>query len=268
MEPDITESAVFYKLWAWGDKNRKQLLYGLIVLVVVGIVVAFWLAHKNEAQNDANYALSKLVTRVSANTPEPTPDTLLKITSDYPDTDAAQRALLLGAADLFAAGKYDVAEAQFQKFLKDYNSSPFAAQAALGVASCYDAEGKTNDAVSGYDGVINRYSGQNVVPQARLGMARLLEAQGKFKEARSELEELTHSYPGTISSEAVTRLQELDAAHPEMKPAAPLPQAMTPMANPAAPMVTPAAPKATPAPMVIPAAPAHPAPAATNSKTP
>jgi predicted negative regulator of RcsB-dependent stress response len=267
MDTDVTESELFYKLWAWGDKNKKQLLYALIALVVVGIVLAFYLAHKTESQNDANYALSKLTSRVAPNAPEPTPDALLKIASDYPDTDAAQRALLLSAADLFAAGKYDVAQAQFQKFVKDYNSSPFAAQAALGIAACYDAEGKTNDAVSGYDAVISRYSGQNVVPQARLGMARLLEAQGKLKEARSELEELARSYPGTINSEAVTRLQELDAAHPELKQTTALPQTIAPIENPAAATATPA-PKATAAPMVTPAAPAHPAPATTNSKTP
>jgi predicted negative regulator of RcsB-dependent stress response len=265
MDTDVTQSALFYKLWAWGDKNKKQLLYGLIAVVVVGIVVAFWLAHKSESQNDANYALSKLTSHASVpNVPEPTPDALLKVASDYPNTDAAQRALLLGAADLFASGKYDVAQAQFQKFLKDYNNSPYAAQAALGVASCYDAQGKTNDAESGYDAVINRYPSQNVVPQARLGMARLLEAQGKFKEARTELEELTRSYPGTISSEAATRLQELNVAHPEVKPTAALPQAMTPAISPAAPTTT----VAPAAPMVTPAAPPQPAPATTNSKKP
>jgi predicted negative regulator of RcsB-dependent stress response len=267
MDTDVTQSALFYKLWAWGDKNRKQLLYGLIALVVVGIVVAFWLAHKSETQNDANYALSKLTTHVNApNAPDPTPDALLKITSDYPNTDAAQRALLLGAAELFASGKYDIAQAQFQKFLKDYNSSHFAAQAALGVAACYDAQGKTNDAVSGYEAVINRYPSQNVVPQAKLGMARLLEAQGKFKEARAELEDLTHSYPGTISSEAVTRLQELNAAHPEVKPTTALPQTMTPTVAPASPpatVVIPAAPTTTPAAPAV-----TPAPATTNSKAP
>src|SRR5206468_3310105 len=132
MESDVTQSAVLYKLWAWGDKNKKQLLYGVIALVVVGIIVAFWMAHKSETQNDANYALSKLTSRTgpSAAT-EPTPEALLKITTDYPDTDAAQRALLLAAGDLFAEGKYDAAQTQFQKFVQQYNSSPWVAQAAL-----------------------------------------------------------------------------------------------------------------------------------------
>ena len=127
MESDVTQSALFYKLWAWGDKNKKQLLWGLIALVAVGIIVAFWMAHESEKQNDANYALSKLMSRVGMpNAPQPTADSLLKVTSDYPATEAGQRALILAAADLFAEGKYDDAQAKFQKFIQEYNSSPFA----------------------------------------------------------------------------------------------------------------------------------------------
>ena len=228
MESDVTQTALFYKLWAWGDKNKRQLLWGLIALALVGVVVAFWLVHKNETQNDANYALSKLMNPAAAPT-APSTDNLLKLASDYPGTDASQRALLLAAGDLFAAGKYDDAQAQFQKFVQQNNSSPLVSQAALGLAACYDAQGKTNDAVSAYENVVNRYQGQNVVPQAKLGLGRLQEAQGKFKEARAAYEELTRSYPGTISSEAALRLQELNAAHPETHPT----NALTSVAAPA-----------------------------------
>jgi predicted negative regulator of RcsB-dependent stress response len=222
MESDLTESALFYKLWAWGDKNRKQLLYGLIAIVVVGIIVAFWLAHAHEKQKDANSALASVTSRNvgTPNASATSADALLKVNSDYPDTDAGQRALLLAAGDLFAEGKYDVAMAQFSKFLKDYNSSPLAGQAALGIASCYDATGKTNDAVSGYQGVIDRYSTQNVVAQARLRLGTLLEAQGKYHDARSAFEELARSFPQTqIASEGISHLQQLNAAHPEVQPA-------------------------------------------------
>jgi predicted negative regulator of RcsB-dependent stress response len=219
MESDVTQSALFYKLWAWGDKNRKQLLYGVVALVVLLIAIAFWLAHQNETQNDANDALSKLTSRqTSSSTPAASPDSLLKVASDYAGTEAAQRALLLAATDLFAAGKYDEAQTQFQKFLQQYAGSPLAAQAALGMAASYDAQNKTNDAVTAYQGVVDRYQTQNVAPQARLALARLQAAQGKVKEARNNLEELSRSNPGTITSQAGLMLQELNAAHPELEP--------------------------------------------------
>ena len=221
MESDVTQSALFLKLWAWGDKNRKQLLYGLIALAVVGAVVAFWLSHANEKQKDANSELAKLTSR-NAGGPgvEASPDAFLKLNADYPDTEAGQRALLFAAGNLFVQGKYDLAQAQFQKFLKDYSSSPFAGQAALGEASCYDAMGKTNDAVSSYQGVVDHFGNQNVVPQAQLGMAKLLEGQGKYREARAALEDLARKFQGwMVGSEAFTLLQKLNAAHPEAPPA-------------------------------------------------
>jgi len=238
MESDLTESALFYKLWAWGDKNKKQLLYGLIVVIVAGLVVAFWFAHENEKQKDANSALAALTSRnVGTLNSAPTADALIKVNSDYADTDAGQRALLLAAGDLFAAGKYDEAMAQFDKFIKNYNSSPLVAQAALGRASCYDAMGKTNDAVSGYQGLIDRYPAQNVVAQAKLRLGILLEAQGKYREARNQFEDLARNFQGTmIGSEGIERLQELNAAHPEAQPAPPamtMPNASTLTAPPA-----------------------------------
>jgi predicted negative regulator of RcsB-dependent stress response len=256
MESDVTQSAIFYKLWAWGDKNKKQLLWGLIAVAVIGVIVAFWLAHKNETQNDANYALSRLTNRMSPTTPEATPDDLLKLAADYPGTDAAQRAQLLAASDLFVQGKYDVAQGQFQKFIQDHNSSPLVSEAALGIAACQDAQGKTAEAYSSYDSVANRYPGQPVVAQAKLAMARLLEAQGKFKEARTTLEDLSHTMAGAMSSEAMVRLQELNAAHPELQPTNTLPQTTAPLMKPVSPPATPSAP------MVAPAAPT------TNLKTP
>lgn len=219
MESDVTQSALFYKTYAWVDKNRKQLLYGVIAVAIVGVIVAFWLSHQSEKQNDANDALSKLTNRMSPATPEPTPEALLKVAADYPGTDAGQRALLIGAADLFTSGKYDEALAQFQKFQKDYPESLLTAQAAMGVAVCYDAQGKTSDAASAYQSIVDRYSNQNVFPQAKLALARLLEVQGKFKEAKSHLEEITRTIPGTINTEASLRLQELNAAHPELEAA-------------------------------------------------
>ncbi len=236
MESDVTQSKAFLTLWAWADKNKKQLVRGLIALVVLAIVVAFWLAHQSETQNDANDALSRLTTEgtVPGGIP-PTADSLLKVSNDYSSTPAGQRALLLAAGDLFTAGKYDDAQGQFQKFIKDYNDSKFISQAALGVAACMDAQGKTNDAVAAYQSVIDRYPTDNVIPQAKLALGRLLEAQGKFKEAKNNFEDVARTYPGTANSEALTRLQHLITAHPELIPTN-APAAAAP-ATPAAPVI-------------------------------
>jgi predicted negative regulator of RcsB-dependent stress response len=217
MESDVTQSALFLKLWAWADKNRKQLLWGVVALAAVALGVAFWMAHQNEVQNTANEALSKLLIRgLSPTAPEPSPNDLLKLAADYPGTDAAQRAELLGAAGLFTSGKYDEAEGYFRKFLQEHADSPLIAQATFGIAACLDAQGKTNDAMSAYKGITERYSTQNVAPQAQLALARLSLAQGKLREAKSLFEEAARTAPGTLNAEARLSLEELNIAHPEL----------------------------------------------------
>jgi predicted negative regulator of RcsB-dependent stress response len=217
MDSDAIQPALIDRLWVWGEKNKKQLLFGFVAVLVVGLGIAFWLVHQNESQTAANDALSKLTSRVSANAPEPSSDALLKVVAEYPSTPASQRAELLAAASLFDAGQYDQAQARFQNFLRDNGDSPFAPQASIGVAACLDAQNKTNDAVAAYQNVTEHYPMSEVIGQARLALGRLLAAQGKFRDAKNAFEQL-RGFPGSISSEATIRLQELMAAHPELAP--------------------------------------------------
>lgn len=214
MESDVTQSALFYKAWAWGEKNKKQLLMGAVAIVVVGLVVTGVILQKNAKQENANEALSKLVTHSGANTAV-TPEALLKVYSDYPSTDAGSRALLLAATALFDAGKYQEAEAQFQKFVQTYGDSEFVGQALLGVAASLDAEGKTADAIAAYQRVVSRRPNDNVVPQAKFALGRLYEAQGKWDEARNQFEDVYRTAQYTsIGSEAGVRSAEIETKHP------------------------------------------------------
>lgn len=234
MESDVTQSALFYKLWAWGDAHKKQLLLGLLAVIIVGVGIAFWFAHQTQAQTDANDALSTLVAHtVSPTAPAPTPNAFLKVTTDYPNSDAGQRALLLGASDLYAQGKYDEARGEFQRFLQQYSDSRFVGEAALGVAACMDAQSMTNDAIAAYRNVADHYQQDwNVAPDAKLALARLFLGQGNLADAKGQLQDILRDYPGQVSAEASRRLQELIMAHPElMPPTAPPPQAAP---NPAA----------------------------------
>lgn len=216
MDSDVTQSATFYKLWDWGEMHKKQLLIGLIVVVVVGLGIAYYFVHQGQQQENANDALSKLMVRTSPNAPETSPEAFLKVAAEYPDTDAGQRALLLGASALFTQGNYDEARAQFQRFLQAHSDSPFAAEAALGVATCLEAQGKTDDAITSYRNVAEHYQTPNVVPQAKLALARLDESQGKLQDARSQLEDVVRTYAPPIGTEARNRLEQLLTAHPEL----------------------------------------------------
>jgi len=128
MESDVQSMDKFL---LWGDAHKKQLLIAAGTVIVVGLAIAFWFVHKNNVQADANNALSMIVSHeATPSSPSPSAEAYLKVADDYAGTDAAQRAAVLGASELFAAGKYDDARGQFQKFMQQYPGSSFVGTAA------------------------------------------------------------------------------------------------------------------------------------------
>jgi predicted negative regulator of RcsB-dependent stress response len=224
MDTTVTELPIHDRLWAWFETHKKPVLWGAVVVVAVGLGVGFFTWLQREKQIRANEALSKALNRGASVAERPeAPEALLRVAAENPNTAAGGRALLLAAADLFAAGKYPEARAQFEKYLREYRETPFAGQALLGVAVCLDAQGKTNEAVFAYSDIVQHHSSENVSLQARLALARLYEAQNKLEQARDLLLELARAQApnSMITREAVLRLEELFALHPNLVPPRP-----------------------------------------------
>ncbi len=228
MESDVQSMDKFL---LWGDAHKKQLLIGAGAVIVVGLAIAFWFVHKNNVQVDANNALSMVVSHeATPSSPSPSAEAYLKIADDYAGTDAGERAAVMGASELYAAGKYDEAHGQFQKFMQQYPGSPFAGTAALGIAACADALGQTNDAIAGYKNVTEHYPGPAVSPRARFALSRLEEGQGNAREAENELQTIAKEFPGLMNAEISERLVELLKAHPELQQTNPAPSVRMPIA--------------------------------------
>ncbi len=221
MASETTESAVIYKLWAWAEVHKKQLLWGTIVVVVVGFGAGFLLWRQNERERSASQALSQAI--MSAGQDSAPPDALLKVAADYPNTEGGGRALLLAGGALFVNGKYAEAQAQFDRYLTEYRTGPFTGQAALGKASCLEAMGKVSDAIAAYKVVAER-AADSVAAQAKLALGRLYEAQGDLNQARSYYNQIDRpDLFGTIGTVAGMRLEQLAIEHPVVAPAGPTP---------------------------------------------
>jgi TolA-binding protein len=216
-----------FKLWPWFEANRIRIIWGGGVIVVAAGLISFYSWQRDQKEIAAGKALTQMITSIPHNaTVSQQADLYLKINADYQGTSAGQRALLQGAAMLFAAGRYADAQAQFQKFLDAYPGSFFAAQAALGVATGLDAQGKIDLAAAGYQRIINSYSDAVAVDSARFALAQINERQGKLAEAANLYEAIVHYNPnGSLGSEAGLRLMELkiklQSASPSTAPAAP-----------------------------------------------
>ncbi|MGA2242019.1 MAG: tetratricopeptide repeat protein [Verrucomicrobiota bacterium] len=227
MELQDAPATYLFKLWPWFEANRIRIIWGGGVIVVAAGLISFYSWQRDQKEIVAGKALTQVIRSIPRNaTASQQADLYLKVSTDYFGTSGGQRALLQGAAMLFAAGRYTDAQAQFQKFLDTYPGSFLAAQAALGVATSLDAQGDADLAAGVYQRIINTYSDAVVVDSARFALAQIDERRGKLDEAANLYEAIVHYNPnGSLGSEAGLRLMELkmkqQSAPPSTAPATP-----------------------------------------------
>ena len=210
MEQKVAHLNFGEKLWVWFEANKKQALWGALIIVALGLIISFYFWQESKKETDAGEALSQVLasTAFSGGARAASPEAYLKVASQHGGTTAGAQALLLAGEAFFAAGRYSEAQAQFQRFSRDYAGNPLLAQALLGMATCLDAQGKTEEAARAYKELFERYPNGNVAPQARFSLARIYESQGKLEQARSLYEEVARAET-TIGNEAGMRLEEL-----------------------------------------------------------
>ena len=219
MSSEATQTVTVYDVLAWLESNKKSLLLAFIAAVVIGFGIGIYRYSSDQKELAASEALLKLKVSVGSteSTNPPPPSAFLRVVEQYPGTGAAERAALLAGTALFTDGKYAEAQAQFSKFLGTNAQSPFAATAAYGVAVCLEAQGKRDEALAAYQNLSVRYPGSSVLDEAKLATARINEAKNQPDLALRIYDELTRPESmSQVSSDAMTRKQELLAKHPEL----------------------------------------------------
>jgi TolA-binding protein len=211
MEQQETAAAYLFKLWPQIEANWKRIAFGGGIIVVVAGLISFYSWQREQKEITAGKKLTQLMTSIPRNAAtSQQADLYLKMATDYQGTSAGQRALLQGAAMLFASGRYADAQVQFHKLLNDYPGSFFAAQADLGVATSLDAQGNMDAAAGAYQRIINTYPDAMVACTARFDLAQIDERQGKVTDAMKLYEDIMRALPNTsLSSEAGMRAMEL-----------------------------------------------------------
>jgi TolA-binding protein len=220
MELQDAPATYFFKLWPKIEANWVRIALGGGVIAVAATVISFYSWQREQKEITAGKALTQFMMSESRNTAEnQQADLFLKIAGDYQGTSAGQRALLQGAAVLFAAGRYADAQTQFQKFLDAHPDSLFAAQAALGVATSLDAQGKTDLAAGAYQRVMSITSDPTAANSAKFALAQIDERQNKSIEAMNLYEEVMRANPNSsLGSEAGLRAMELKMKLPTAPP--------------------------------------------------
>jgi predicted negative regulator of RcsB-dependent stress response len=230
MRSEVEQLPLADRLWAWFETNKTQAAAGIVVFLVIALIVSFVIWRRDQQASRAGEALSAVMLGpvTSPNVRPPSADEFLKMASEYPDSTAAARAIVMAASDYFVDGKFEDARIQFERFTRDHRDSPFMGQALLGVAACLDAEGKTNEAVTAYKDLIDRHPGEAVLPQARFSLACLYEALNQPEKARPLFEDVWREDSGnSIRSEAGMRLEELSIKFPSLM--SPVPASTNPV---------------------------------------
>ncbi len=226
MDNDVKHTADFYRLVAWAHARRKQLyaIGGSIAVVIV--IVASYVAIKNNHEATAALELSTLKPPLSAeNVSASAADAYLKVANDYPGTGAGTRALLTAGGIYFDLNKFKEAQDLFERFMREYPDSMLANQALLGIAASLEAQGKLAEATSRYSDYLQRHGLDSTTPMAKSALGRLYVAQNKPDKALQYYTDLAQGgSPDSWSMEAGIQAEELLQKHPELrKPKAPAP---------------------------------------------
>jgi len=221
METQDASAEFLIKFWPWFEANRKRLII-ITVAAVVGMLIWYLLATQREQRAvAAGQALARVQLNLPANpSAQQVAEAYLKVAGQYAGTIAAERAQLEAASVLFSAGRYEDAQAQFQKLAAANSTSPLASAAHLGAGASLEAAGKADAAVTEYRAVVTGYQNSVEALPAKFALGRVLESQGKFSEAANYYQELTHSQlAGSLGSEAAQRLSQIQGKLAAAKPA-------------------------------------------------
>lgn len=221
METQDASAEFLLKLWPWLEANRKRLIYGAVVAAAALFAWYFIVTQREANALAAGQALAKVQLTLPQNPSAPqVADAYLKIATQYAGTVPAERAQLEAAAVLFSAGRYDDAQAQFQKLAAADSAGPVAPAARLGSATSLEALNKLDAAAAEYRAVVSAYPNAAEALPAKFALARLLEGQGKLQDALSLYQEVMRApLAGSYGNEAAQHIGALQQKLGTTKPA-------------------------------------------------
>jgi predicted negative regulator of RcsB-dependent stress response len=223
MESQDAAATFFLKLWPQIEANKNRIIAGTVVVLAIVAIVLFVSWRRDANRVDAGDALTQMLVSMSPSSdPSQFSQSYLEIANDYSGTQAGTRALLQGAAVLFAQGKYTDAQGYFQRYLDEHPDDEFSGMSALGVARCLEAEGKINDAEGSYAHVTQDSGDAQSVMQARFSLGRLNMQQGHYQDAFQNFQQVMQADQyGALGNEARQYAVELQSKLPRQAATAP-----------------------------------------------
>lgn len=218
MKEDSLVTAAFRATELW-ERHGRNILVGLGVVVLLGLLVFFVLRTRGQAEEKAKGDVFRAMVSLNQNDFTTATPMLKQIIDEAPGTNAARDAMLM-LGDAYAAQRNPKEAATwFQRFLeKARGDEPLEFAGYLGLAAALEDQGEFAKAADAYAEAAKRSAGVNDRGRAMISQARSL-LRGGQKQKAIEVYTATAALPGLemlIRDAARTHLGELEAA-----PAAP-----------------------------------------------
>src|SRR5438270_10441501 len=125
----------------------------------------------------------------------------------------------------YNAGRYQLAQQEFNDYLKFYGNTDLAGNAQFYVAEIEFRQGNYPQAIKDYDTVLEQYPGGNKTAAAQLKKGYALLESGQRDAGVRELRSLINRYPRSIeATQARDRIRRLVSSTPSRKPSPSQPQ--------------------------------------------
>jgi TolA-binding protein len=175
----------------WESKYRNPILLGLVVLLALGVAVAWWRISINLRIHEAIAAWN------SAETPE----AKQKVIASQAGTPLIAFALLQVADEQFVAKDLAGAQKSYQQFIKDYPDHPLLNAARLGLAGILESQNQSKEAFDLYQQIARQKPVDSYNPLGLLNVARIQLARNEVPAARQSLEDGVAQYGKTPYAE-------------------------------------------------------------------
>jgi hypothetical protein len=169
----------------WIEQYRWSILGGV---AAIGLVVVGVLWSRSGAERAKQDAFQRLMT-------SQTPNDLMAVTTEYPDSQAAPLAMMKLAKSQFDQGSFEEALKNYEQFSLLYADHELSEGAVLGRLHCLEAMGRTEDALKGFEEF--QKGPHFLTPQAVIAQARCLRTLNRPDDARVVYEDFITANPSS-----------------------------------------------------------------------
>jgi tetratricopeptide (TPR) repeat protein len=185
--------------------NLRLIVYPVlaaVVLILGGIGIYYYQQNQRE-QNEANARAAFLNAK--------TPEELVQVADQYPNTDQATMALIKAADDSYSKLDYAASQKDYQRVLDTPGTDPLLHDSAqLGLASALEAGGKVDEAIAAYLEVAHKGDKSPYAPFGYNAVARIYEQRGDLENERKTLMDETSLDPDSaFVKEAQAKLNQM-----------------------------------------------------------